>query len=163
MNDFEDNNGQVTDTFSQIQDDTKRKAKGWWSSLPFPAQAGVGIGALLVGAMGIGLMFNAAKGAVSGNPYELTPSELVTVNQTASTFFQSKTQSLGNGQVLVGRLGSCLRTDSDKDLRFSCNGDVPTQVKVIDDTGKTVTSWQLAPSKINCDKPRGGVTGCSLK
>lgn len=162
MNDFQ-GDGQVDDTFTQIQTDTKRKAKNWWTGLPFPAQTGVVAGALLVAAIGTGMVINTLKGAVTGNPYELTPSEFVAVNQTASTFFQSKTQSLGNGQVLVGRLGSCLRTDSDKDGRFSCNGDAPTQVKTTDDTGKVITSWQLAPLKINCDKPKGGVTGCGLK
>jgi hypothetical protein len=162
MSDFQDK-APINDTFSQIQDDTKRKAKSWWGNLSFPAQAGVVGGVLLVGIIGVVAGINGIKSTVRGNPYELTPAELVTVNQTASSFFQSKTQSLGNGQVLVGRLGSCLRTDSNKDLRFSCNGDAPTQVKITDDTGRVVTSWQLAPLTINCDKPKGGVTGCSLK
>lgn len=164
MTDFQDNSTTQHDDFvSQAAQDTKAKARSWWSN------AGIG-GQLIVVGCGLATLgiaasigFGAIRGAFEGNPYELTAKELEIVNTEASSFFQKQSETLPNGTVLTGRLLSCNRTDSDRDKRFGCTGQVPVSSVVKDKDGNPQTTRTLGNAKINCDKPRGSVTGCSFK
>lgn len=145
--------------FNEFSSDTEQKAKGWWAGLPFPAQAGVGLGTVAVVVGGVWLIgtsvFNNVTG--KGQPYQLSNSQAAAVKKACESYFTG-INVVGPNGTQKGVCASASTTDSDNNGYVSASGKIP---KLVYDANKKPVAVEMATEEIQCNVPReGALAGC---